>query len=300
MIKFRVLMLALLATFITSCGPTNQPSESLPSEEDSVPPTSEVEPSVDGSSVEVSEDDPSVAPSEEESVAPDESGWTIEQEKTMSDNFYGYVLPYPECDSLTVTFEYNESVSTVYVTCNVGEGGVQAYYEKVAALGEHYLYASYEQDGYYYVSFSADVYADVDIVFYAINEEGTQFLDSGVLNIEMSIYQYYASWPEEQISSIFEGVVSESIPGYQEGYLYDLGDYYEDYGYVIVYAYTEQSEAEAIASYEKELADAGYTYYYDSDYSCYIATSSGNEIMIAYFYDSEYGMLEVDIAPLSA
>jgi hypothetical protein len=161
--------------------------------------------------------------------------------------------------------------------------------KQLTAIRERYgltQYASVDTDGFFdyegYISetslLQVQVYEDESSNFY----------------IDAYLISFDYSWPTSKINDFASAHnITETVPAYPYADLYEVSFSYESLGILIIYCYTEDTNSEQ--KYITILENAGLTLTYSDEYGTYYGPSPLGSYQIAFFYDAEYGSLDIYI-----
>lgn len=284
--KIFVVAPLLLAMFLASCGTKNNGGKKDPE------PDTPVEPGGGGDPV------------------PPTPTWNEEQQNVMKTHFYGEVLPYYDFGEMTVAYDdYLEEVNIKGGEVKEGdiakyaalyeaagwEGGDVSLYNDLPE-GSAYTYEKMvktaEGDRYVYVEFYAVQYDDE--YYYYISDKGNFLL--------VGYDPYYYEFPTFP-ATYFAYMSTNAYDEYYEEEEYDkipLPPAFNAHHYGVnrdaraIYCYAENPSGKTDAGYSETLTAAEWTVLEEKDEDgYYVAISPDENYQIAYFYDEEYGDLDI-------
>lgn len=146
-----------------------------------------------------------------------------------------------------------------------------------------------DKDGYY-EALSVDKQIILDFTY----EENYKDLQIIVYNYNV----YSTSWLTNELNEYVKLMTNNSgttVPSYDDGYAYCLiDDYYYSYGYVVMFCYTEETNPDD--KYAQILRNNGYSVTETKDETgSYAAISANEDLSIIFWFDEDYGDLQVRI-----
>lgn len=228
--------------------------------------------------------------------------WSDAEKAIFTNNLYGIDVPYMSIEGATaLTYDAeNEYASKTAPNCT--KSLLQDYASLFDKSWTSYCVDDSESETYYIcyeksVSTSAGTrYVDVlmyggtyddELEDYDVNYDG-----SGTFI--MQIYDpYYYEWPADFIDYVLEVFeITGTIPAYNGADYYELNTSWLLFGYMSVYCYKDDANAEA--TYDAALTSAGYVNQgVDPDLG--VPTYVNGDITIVASYDSDYKSLDISI-----
>ncbi len=273
-------MLLISGLLLCSCN-DNPPSESQPGE--SVP-TSETS-------------ENSENPSESESDRIYLGSWSESEQALIDEHVYGVNLPCVRIEGNTDLY-YDSGYDCLRMY------GAQISYDDLLTVLDYFLSYGwqdlvgddYDYYGYYQLIHTVEVgdvthYVVADI--YAVDSDGNNATEG---TYWLDVYDpYYYSWPTELVAEIASYYGSSAtVPAYDDAYLYQAITVYLDWGFAVLYCYTDDTNAESV--YMSTLISAGWTVSSEVDeYGYYVAYSPNNDLEVDFAYDSDYEDLDIYI-----
>ena len=272
----KLLSIFSLVLLLTACGPTNNPT-TVPSTEDPTSTPTTVDPTT--SQVETS-NPTSETPTTV--ISPETSDWKEEAVAIMKEYLDGNVLPYYSFDNYVIYYDADYMCVSIE-TSNTDEETVHSYASVLENNG-YEKYSTYEEDFYYDHVLAVNDFYYIEVMTY-LSEDGYVCVDAYSI-------QYYASWPEAQIKPFCdEWDITENVPSYDSGYLYELNESYTSIGILVIYCYT--SEFDPVTTYMNTLEAAGVTIEYSDEYGTFYGPSQLGTYQIEFFYEEEYSSLTI-------
>ena len=229
--------------------------------------------------------DGSEVPSTDKPTTPTVEGdWTNDEIALMQSHLDGYYLPYYDIAPYTVYWDTDYSCISVIGVSKSSN----AIYEYVALLeAEGFTqYASVDEDGFFdYEGYLSDT-SLLQIQVYE-DESSNFYIDAYLISFDYE-------WPTTKINDFASAHgITETIPSYPYADVYEVNYSYESLGMLIIYCYTEDANAEQ--KYITILENAGLTLTYSEEYGTYYGPSPLGSYQVEFFYDAEYGSLDIYI-----
>ncbi len=332
--KPRKLILALSATLLlASCGgkpessssshatglttpdtssvttPEGETTPAEPSSTDVAPESSDTKTTnpeyTDTGTTPVESSDTTPAESEDSDTAKEESSeedpfdWTAAQKDLMKEHLHGLVLPYFYLYDAEVGYDAVNNMVTVTTIDALDEGELSAYADSFLDEDWDLEDISDEYDlneGNVFMAFKA-VETDegtrfVQTVFATVDDKGNPDTTGTLMLMATDPYTY--EWPAEFAAAASEYFGSEAVvPAFEADY-YEFSASNISKGYVSIYAYTDDADAEDV--YAGILETAGWTVSNGvNEYGYFEAIAPSEDLMVEYAYDSDYGDLDIYI-----
>lgn len=224
-----------------------------------------------------------------------EPTWTEQQQKTMSDNLYGLVLPYLNVEGLKVSWdsEYEQlTISGGKVDENV-LANYASKFESAKGWSDMTVYPESGKPLQYSFEIEAQVENDYRVVwlaFCALNSKNEE-AKSGKFYLQ-ALDPYAYAYPEEEIDEFLQGSFT-AITGLVE---FESHHYYLDETHLECYAKGATSDD---AGYSAQLTAAGWTVVNGKDSDGYYnAVSSDDMFSIAYLVIGNYLYIYFDATPV--
>lgn len=227
-----------------------------------------------------------------------EKGWKEEDKKIMKDNLFGEVLPYIDAGEKT-TVEFLPALNELHIMGSsvLSRNTLKEYSN---------LYS--KEDGWYdssnqYQGLPQNVYSFgkvietkngkryINVQFYALDSVSHQIAEDGIFALlAYSPYEY--EFPTAMFDEGIQLVSPTSklhVPEFKADY-YKLS--YAEYEIYEVICFTTDTHAEA--TYKKSLEENKFILLGEkNDYGDYIAVSSDYQFAVCFYYDEEYGTLDI-------